>query len=124
MGQTIPGRRHSRPVSFIGMGAMAAFRIPIKATTRQVTALPVVSSHRLGMDSNAMRVLTNCRNDHFDDGARIGIRQTQTASEFGHALSHASDTNADAFWAQLNYLLLYAFPVVTNRNHYNPVLPD
>ena len=71
-----------------------------------------------------MRILTNGRNDHFNDGTRIGVRQTQTASEFGYALSHPPNTNTDTLWTQLDYLFLYAFPVITNRNHYNPVLSD
>jgi len=56
------------------------------------------------------------RNDDLYNGARIGVRQSQTSPKFVNALPHSSDTDADALGPQLNNPFLDSFAIIANRN--------
>src|SRR5579863_4523088 len=58
--------------------------------------------------------------DNLDDRARVGIRQSQAASQFVHALSHSADTHPNALRTQLNHLFLDSLSIIADCDHEVP----
>src|ERR1700677_1026193 len=57
-------------------------------------------------------------NGEFNNRAGLSISQTQLATQFPGALSHASDADAHAVWSQCDNVLADSSAVISHRDRY------